>query len=209
MKKIALVALICAFIAMPARADIFSEDFESGLGAWTGAGGGVHHGQIVDDPLDPSATNKNQVLNFSELDSSGDIFTSADAFALTPGQSYSISFDYLGLARQGSVAGDFGGYAGLSEGLPGSHMWYYATGSASGAQDVLLDDGQWHRYTYTFTAPISGLNAVHLMFEDFHYSGGVAGDAYFDNINFVPVPGAVLLGMLGLSVVGVKLRKRA
>ena len=29
------------------------------------------------------------------------------------------------------------------------------------------------------------------------------------DVQFVPVPGAVLLGMLGLSVVGVKLRKRA
>jgi hypothetical protein len=44
-----------------------------------------------------------------------------------------------------------------------------------------------------------------------------SGDFYFQKSKFtvesdynpVPVPGAVLLGMLGLSVVGVKLRKRA
>lgn len=35
-----------------------------------------------------------------------------------------------------------------------------------------------------------------------------ATDAFVDNINVVPLPGAVLLGMLGLSVAGVKLRRR-
>jgi len=40
--------------------------------------------------------------------------------------------------------------------------------------------------------------------------GGVSPYAFeLDNLAVVPVPGAVLLGMLGLSVVGVKLRKRA
>ena len=42
-------------------------------------------------------------------------------------------------------------------------------------------------------------------------SFGEDSQGYIDNfqVNVVPVPGAVLLGMLGLSVAGVKLRKRA
>jgi len=38
---------------------------------------------------------------------------------------------------------------------------------------------------------------------------GDIGDGSVLGVQLVPVPGAVLLGMLGLSVVGVKLRKRA
>jgi hypothetical protein len=52
-----------------------------------------------------------------------------------------------------------------------------------------------------------------MMFEDFAHpsysTAANAPDVYFDNISFVPVPGAVLLGMLGLGVAGVKLRKFA
>ena len=139
MRRVALVTIVCAFVAMPARGDIFSEDFEGDLSAWTGqgGGGGAHNGVIVADPL--------------------------------------------------------GG----------------GTSAANGAADVLVDDRAWDTYSYTFTAPSSVGSSVHLMFEDFAGSGGVAGDAYFDNINPNPVPGAVLLGLLGLSVAGIKLRKFA
>jgi len=205
MKRLMFIAIVCAFVAVPVRADLFSEDFESGLGAWTG-----FSGQIVANPIGAGNT-----LNFRSVYAGGDTFTSV-GIALTPGQSYSVSFDYLGVPGQGTP-GDLGGYAGLSEGTtpgnPGSHMWYYGTGSVSGAAAVLVDDGAWHRYTYNFTAPVVGnagsFSVIHLMFEDFSGSGGVAGDAYFDNISLVPVPGAVLLGILGLSAAGIKLRKFA
>lgn len=39
---------------------------------------------------------------------------------------------------------------------------------------------------------------------------GIGGDnvgLLLDNVSVVPVPGAILLGMLGLSAVGIKLRK--
>ena len=46
------------------------------------------------------------------------------------------------------------------------------------------------------------------------FDPGTDGDhqdmvALIEGVNPVPVPGAILLGMLGLSVAGVKLRKRA
>jgi len=212
MKRIALVAVICAFVAMPARAAIFTEDFEVDLSAWTGVGGGAHNGAIVADPLDP--TSGNDVLTFTQATWGGDIFGTVAGFNLTPGQEYTVSFRYLGYDPQGAGSpGDLGGYAGLAAGFPGSHIWYYGTGTVSGAADVLIDDGQWRKYSYSFTAPLSIGNPVRLMFEDFAHPSydtiASAPDVYFDDISFVPVPGAVLLGMLGLSVAGVKLRKRA
>lgn len=164
---------------------LFSDDFGGSLSTWTGQNGDATSGNIIDDPLRAG----NKVLTFTALGSGGDIF-SQQQFALTPGQSYRVDFEYLGLAKPGSVANDFGGFAGLSAALPRTHMWYYATSTAVGAADVLLDNGQWQSHTYEFTSPVNSSvgNDVHLMFEDFSGSNGIAGDVYFDNIRFSAVP---------------------
>ena len=181
----------------------FYEDFESDLSAWTGKDGGAHHGIIVADPMNPG----NQVLTFTELNGYGDIFT-RDTFSHLPERTYQLSFDYLGLVNQ--VPGGSGGFAGLSESLPGEHVWYYGTNTTSGAAAVMIDDGQWHHYDYDFTVPTTWGDSFHLMFEDFRYAlpGGTAGDAYFDNISLhTPLPGAVLLGVLGLGTATWRLRR--
>jgi len=213
MKKSLFVLMVGFVFVATAEADIwFDEAFQGDLSEWVGKSGGGHHGIIVDDPATVPLSSGNRVLTFSALNSSGDIFATETGFALIPGYEYTVSFDYVGMLGQGAPADpDLGGYAGLSEGLADRHLWYYATGDASGASPVLVDDGQWRNYSYDFTAPISDWTSVHLMFEDFSGSGGVAGDAYFDNIRLsvVPVPGAVLLGVLGLGAVGLRLRKYA
>ncbi|HPC94544.1 MAG TPA: hypothetical protein PLU87_06360 [Sedimentisphaerales bacterium] len=210
-KYIILALAVAVMLGATVSADLFYDDFESGsLSAWVGKDGTStsHHGQIVSDPLDAS----NHVLTFSQTNWGGDIFATAAGFAVTAGQKYTISFEYLGDPTKGGTSGDLGGYAGISSGFPGTHKWYYGTGTVSGAAPVLADDGQWHSYSYTFTAT-AGMNPVHLMFEDFYLQGyslaNVAGDVYFDDVRLVPVPGAVLLGMLGLGVAGARLRKRS
>lgn len=184
---------------------IFTEDFESGLLLWTGKSGGPHHGLITTDPHNSG----NKVLTFTATASGGDIFTTA-AFNLVAGQQYSVSFDYLGLPK--GIAGGSGGFAGLAQGYPGTHRWYYGTNTTSGAAPILVDDEQWHSYTYDFVASAQTGNSIHLMFEDFRYSSAsIAGDAFFDNVRIatVPVPGAMLLGTIGISLAGYLRRRKA
>lgn len=190
-------------LAAPAgAAPIFFDDFENDLSKWTPS-----NGQIVADPLDAS----NNVLNFSQVDSFGDIFTSTP-INLVAGRKYEVSFDFYGL--KGSDTGS-GGYAGLSDGTPGHHAWYAGTAPVSTnlpGSLVLQDDvGSWTTYSYVFTAPIelqgSATSAVRLMFEDFSASGPTPGNAWFDNValNLVPLPAALPLygaGIAGLGLFG-------
>ena|GEM_PF-601067 len=204
---VAAVVLVSLFGSGALAGPIFYDNFESGLSAWIGKSGGAHNGAIVPDPLGGAGN----ALTFTAVNSGGDIFTTGQAFSLTSGRLYRVSFDFLGL--RGQVPGGSGGFAGLSQGYPGTHMWYYGTNTTSGAAPILLDDGQWHSYAYEFIAPAPVVgNTVRLMFEDFGYYGyGIPGDAFVDNVVFqvVPAPGAVLLAGLGSAVVGWLRRRRA
>lgn len=182
---------------------LFSEDFESGMGQWTGKSDGVYYGQTVTDPVSGS----NNAMNFTEMISAGDVFTSTEFTAGT----YWLSFDYFGDTTMFNSPNDnTGGYVGYSNALPGSHSWLIGTGTASGATDTLVDDDQWHSYSLSFTSA----DSFHLMFEDYVGSGGGAGDAYFDNINLsdtapVPEPATMLLFGVGLTgLAALKIRKK-
>lgn len=187
---------------------MFTDDFENGLGQWIGKSGGAHHGIVVNDPLNAG----NHVLTFTQLNSGGDIYS--PLFSLTSGTTYRASFDYLGLAVKGSVLGDLGGATGLSDGSPVHLMWYNGTAGGNYATP-LVDDGKWHHYTYDFTGPIiwgghNGVgNSTRLMFQDYLFSGGVAGDAYFDNVQLssvspVPEPSSAWCFGVGLLLLLIK-----
>lgn len=201
-RSLVLVCICAAPMTSVANAAIaFTDDFETDLALWTGKDGGLHTGMIAADPLRAG----NQVLTFTATQIGGDIFT-ASQLELAEGQTYIVSFEYLGMPGLDSTDGDAGGFAGLSEDTPGRHVWFYGSASVSGAADVLVDDGQWRSYSYTFSTPLdffSGGGAgsnVRLMFEDFTGSG-MAGDAFFDNVQLraVPVPAAAWLFMSALG----------
>jgi len=181
--KAIITTTIAAIAACSANADvIFQDNFESGLGQWTGKNNRAHHGKLVIDPFN----NENTVLTFSKKISAGDMFAN-QILTLDPDETYNISFDYLGLAKNHTRPGDTGGYVGFSVGTPSRHSWQWATGSVSGAKDVLIDDGQWHSYNFEFTAADLAIgNSVRLMLEDFSGSRGTHGDAYFDNFTVAP-----------------------
>lgn len=206
--------LAAALPVAPAHAaplSAFSENFESGLAAWTDRNPGSPESAIVADPLRAG----NKVLSFTRLGSGGSIY-STDTIT-TAGQ-FTVSFEYLGLARQGSNAGDIGGFFGVSQAFPGNHYWIAGTINGYGPIH-LVDDNTWHTYNLTFSSPVG--QAVHLMFEDFVGSGGVAGDAYFDNVRFndaavapapfpnaVPEPGTYPMLLAGLGLMGFLAHRR-
>lgn len=195
---IATIGLASIAASSASAAPIFHDDFESGsLANWTGKSFGAHDAFITVDPMDPF----NKAITFATLESAGEIF-SVDRFEFTDADAYEVSFDYLGLGLEGSRAANYGGFVGYSEGTPGTHTWVFGTASISGAADSLVDDGAWRTYSFTVdgaTAFGGGATGFHLMFEDFSGSGGVAGDAFFDNITVraVPSPGASLLAAAG------------
>jgi hypothetical protein len=197
-----LTALVAAMLAGNAQATLlFSDDFESGLGQWTGTAMGSHNGILVADPYDGG----NQVLAFSAQKGWGDIF-SLDTFSSSTG--YVLSFDYLGSC----AASDCGGYVGYSRDFPGDHTWLYGTRTTSGAADVLQDNAGWQSYAFEFFAE----GAIRLMLEDFV---GIGGDAYFDNISLsaitlqalqpatsVPEPDALILLLIGVLALAARRR---
>src|SRR5882724_10016300 len=147
------VGLPSAFAAQ--NSILFEDSFESGnLDQWTGNLHGSHHGQIVADPLRP----ENHVLTFSALNANGDIFSATPASVTDRHQQYIVSFDYLGLAQDGSVPGNLGGFLGLATSVDDwqqGRYWLAGT-DASGLNTSngvkLTDDGTWHHYEIDFTS---------------------------------------------------------
>jgi hypothetical protein len=222
MNKLAAIAVLAfsGMLPIAGAAPLFADNFESGLGNWLAKGGGPASAQaeIVSDPLVAG----NSALRFVVLNAGGSIVSTATFSAAA---TYTIEFDYLGLgpATGGSVVDDYGGFLGIG-GLAGDpcNCWLAGTQAAylpnSAFQPLvhLIDDNQWRHYAITFTPP-SGIAAFsggfRIMIEDFSGSGGIAGDAYFDNISIaaVPEPGTsgLLLGAGGLLWAATRRRRRA
>ncbi len=187
MKTILAITLLAAS-SISNASTLFFDDFESGLGQWNDAYQGFN-AQIVTDPLNSG----NQVLNFTALRAAGDLF-STQSFTSTTNNSFILSFDYLGTCQ----TGDCGGFIGASSTTGGgAHTWL--GGTTSPYPDLLPDTGAWEHVSISFSSSF----AIHLMLEDWNGSGGIAGDAYFDNImltdvngptiNAVPIPAAMFL----------------
>jgi hypothetical protein len=153
--------------ALTVAVKVFGTGFESGLSDWFDRNPSSPDAAVFDDPLRPG----NHVLGFNRTMGSGSVFSNAQIIS---SGSYTLSFDYLGVAGRGGVADDRGGYIGVSVGGNGSSQyWVGGTSNNCGTPLNLVDDGLWHSYSTTFNSPIG--QPIRVMVEDWNGSGGVAG----------------------------------
>jgi len=207
MRRIALIAVICAFIAGPVSAQLniappvgsLAIDFRTD--DWAGA-----NGLNIFTVGAVTATAIPETTTLFRLEPE-------DGLGVQPGSqsdeidgSEQLQIDIAGGMNLNGVwlADIFEAGDGGTDGEEGSVV-VTLTDSSS---DTFSFEGYWALGTNNgeLFVPFGGTYDVEqLLFS----SVGEANDEYAVIGAAVPVPGAVLLGMLGLSVVGVKLRKRA
>jgi hypothetical protein len=161
-------------------------------------------------------------------------YTEGEFSALFPG----ISFDNTGgdsfrVDNVGSMLPDFSGRVVLNEpyGTPGNSTiatfdapvtYFSITMGDAGADtddlflyaynsDDVLVDSDFYANPATSYAGHTLSVIGNIAWVEYYGVGDGYNSVFWDNVSFtpVPVPGAVLLGMLGLSVAGLKLRKFA
>ena len=217
MRKIALIFMICACVALSARGDLIidgdftdwdfgSQNFGYGTATVTREASGGNPGARLNITTVTGAT----VFGIATKED----FSTALPLADTP---FELKLDVLdgpGAHNQGQ------GIQLLVE--QGSSIYAYGLGITSTPHsnwDTLSFSGTFTESSFSLwsgsgpaTPDFGGGTTTLFGFAAGNSNSGTLTQ-YYDNfsleINPVPVPGAVLLGILGLSVVGVKLRKHA
>jgi len=201
MNKAVLIGVVWLWLVSPVTADIvlLSDDFNAesvGLNYNSFANWNVTDGTVDLIGVGSSWNWFPAYGRYVDMDGStgnaGKMTTQA-VFDFEPGYEYTLSFDLAGNQRPGHPPSD-------------TVIVQVALGSILNKSYSLTTYDPFTTFTEAFTvgAPTSGS----LSFD------GVGGDnvgMLLDNVSLtvVPVPGAVLLGVLGLGAVGLKLRKYA
>lgn len=198
MKRLMLIIAVCAFMAVPAMADMMLYDnFDSEHG---GVGvlnyNSFTNWDVSDGTVDLIGNGYYDFLpgNGLYVDMDGSTknagkMTTKTSFNFDPGVTYTLSFELAGNRRNTStetvtVQVDMGTILNKSYSLN------------------KMDPFTLFTETFTVGSPTS----AKLSFE------GIGGDnigMLLDDVTLVPLPGAVLLGLLGLTAAGIKLRKFA
>ena len=191
MRRVIYITLICAFAAVPANAGLYTVDLGN------------------PDALSHPGITLNEWGHVPTSGGYGGIWTD-------PG-----SWDNMcRMVRGNTASGDTTNWAEIIYPSPINKVTVlrHLDGSQIDSFDITVDGVLWGSYT--------GVNGPET-WEETSYTGTPGttlritltspvnswqptwGQLGIDRVEAVPVPGAVLLGMLGLSVVGVKLRKHA
>jgi len=199
MRKTIFIAVVLALSAGPTMADIFFDDFNSepiGVPAT-----GLTNWDIVSGSVDVIGVGSSwnwfpSYVRYLDMDgtagggvSGAGTIQTKTSLNLAAG-TYTLSFDLAGNQR--------------------ANQYDTVQARVTLGSDIvdqtysLAWDQPFQTYTVPFTVVTAGGYDL-----SFGASGGDNVGMLLDNVSVVPVPGVVLLGMLGLSVVGVKLRKRA
>jgi hypothetical protein len=116
-------------------------------------------------------------------------------------------------------AGDFPGGTGQEQSIGSSFTFdlkLVPSGTAGGTEYLSINGGvygtglaygrdNWNNYGWSF--PAEDLSSAYLIAQLYTWDAGQTYSVSFENVAAVPVPGAVLLGVLGLGAAGLKLRK--
>ncbi len=212
-----LVILIGALLALPASADLVSNGgAETGdLSGWTVDLTGASSGNTN---IIAAVTSQAQSTG-TVLPHAGDyFFTFANqAVAQVSNSGLTISMSQTGtsglalpvLTLQGWIQTEF--YKGADDtgeaviALYGDAAETVLLGQAS--TGVLASHAAWSPFSASLANPGGADHWKVTLFGTENVN--TYANVFYDDVQLVPVPGAVLLGMLGLSVAGVKLRKRA
>ncbi len=181
MKKILLMTVAFAFMAVPAMADMADITLEvTSYPLWTDTGIIIIAGEII--AVTPHAGDTWSTAGGNNVGPSGVALNNWDLFF--SGSLHSSMVAYIG-------SDPFQGHYGDGGFFP------QATGYTAVNNGVV------------FTASVGGRLWLGVNDDAVSQATGDNYGSITTDVNVVPVPGAFLLGMLGLSLAGVKLRKRA
>jgi hypothetical protein len=195
MKRLLFINIFCAFMAVPVRADLFFDDFNFeniGLNYNNFENWDVSDGTV--DVIGGTGSNWNWFPAYgSYVDMDGSTedagkITTKTSFNFNPG-TYILSFELAGNQRPGYPSFD-------------TVIVQIGEGTLFNQSYTLTTYDSFTKYTEKFT--VLSPTTAKLSFECL---GGDNVGVVLDNVSIVPVPGAVLLGVLGLGAASWKLRK--